>query len=118
MGIERLLITLENLHLLDNVKDTCPTVYIAPLGEDTSILTSKIVNDLRVNGISVETDLVGRSVKAQMKYANKINAKYVIVVGSNEIENNLVNVKEMETGETVEVKLNELVPFLKEKVRG
>ena len=111
MGIERLLITLENLHLLDNVKDDSPTVYVAPLGDTAKLLSAKIVNNLRKNAISVETDLVGRSVKAQMKYANKINAKFVVVVGENEINNKLVNVKNMENGETTEVKLDGLVDF-------
>ncbi len=117
MGIERLLITLENLHLLDDIKDGHPTIYIAPLGDNASLVTSKLVYDLRCAGISTETDLVGRSVKAQMKYANKINAEYVVVVGDNEIQNDLVNVKNMANGETVEVKISELVDYIT-KVRG
>lgn len=115
MGIERLLITLENLRLLDNVRDTNPAVYIAPLGEAVRTECLRTVNSLRANGIGVETDLVNRSVKAQMKYADKIKADYVIVIGENEINENRVNIKNMSTGESESVAIPNIVEYFKDK---
>lgn len=115
MGIERLLITLENLGLLSEVKPEVPTVYVAPLGENAKNYTITLSHNLRLNGVSTETDLVGRSVKAQMKYANKIGAKFVIVLGENEINEQAVDVKDMQTGESEKVSLNEIVEYLVKK---
>lgn len=111
MGIERLLITLEKLNLMDKVMDNVPDVYIAPLGENAKVKCISLVNELRIEGKSVETDFINRSIKAQMKYANKINAKFVVVIGDSEIENNSVNVKNMENGETLTIQLDKLKDF-------
>jgi len=61
---------------------------------------------LRKNGIYVETDICQRSIKANMKYADKKNAKFTIVLGDNEIETNTAKLKNMKTGEEIEVSLN------------
>ena len=63
-------------------------------------------------GISAESDTVGRSVKAQMKYANKIGAKYSLIIGDEEVKNDLASLKCMDTGEIQEVKLSELEKYL------
>ena len=64
-----------------------------------------------------ECDTVERSVKAQMKYANKIGAKYSVIIGDSELENNSVELKEMETGEKETVVLSELAEVLKAKLK-
>ena len=70
---------------------------------------------LRVEGVKAECDSVGRSVKAQMKYANKTGAKYSVILGDNEIEQDSVKLKNMETGEDETVKVSDLFDIMKNK---
>ena len=104
MGIERLLLVLENQNAEIPNNKKCD-IYIGALGADASIFTTKLASLLRQEGFSVETDIVGRSAKAQMKYANKINAQNSIMIGDNELANNSATLKNMETGENMEVSL-------------
>jgi histidyl-tRNA synthetase len=67
----------------------------------------EVADGLRQGGIAVETDLVGRGLKAQMKYADKIGARWVIVVGDNELETGRVQLKNMETGTSEEIALDD-----------
>ncbi|MBO5364946.1 MAG: histidine--tRNA ligase, partial [Clostridia bacterium] len=69
------------------------------------IAAQKLVFDLRKYGIHAERDLCDRSVKAQMKYANKLGAKYSMVLGEDEITAKQADIKNMETGETTSVAL-------------
>ena len=66
-------------------------------------------------GIKADCDTVERSVKAQMKYANKIGAKYSVILGDSEIESGRVELKEMATSEKTEIALDDLVSIMKEK---
>ena len=75
----------------------------------------KLVYELRKQGISAERDYLERSVKAQMKYANKIGAKYTVVLGDDEIERGAAAVKNMETGESEEISLDRVGDYLKNK---
>ena len=61
-----------------------------------------------MEGISAEKDLMNRSLKAQMKYADKIGVKYTIVIGDDEISNGKVNIKNMSSGEQKEIEISEL----------
>ena len=70
---------------------------------------------MRQEGIKAECDSVGRSVKAQMKYANKIGSRYSVILGDNEIEQDRVKLKNMETGEEELVKVSELIDIMKNK---
>ena len=65
--------------------------------------------------VKAECDSVGRSVKAQMKYANKTGAKYSVILGDNEIEQDSVKLKNMETGEDETVKVSDLFDIMKNK---
>ena len=66
----------------------------------------KLASDLRNEGFAAESDLIGRSLKAQMKYADKIDAKYSMVIGDDELAAGKAKVKNMSTGETHELDLN------------
>ena len=112
LGIERLLIRLaENgVEIPDDGK---PDLYIAPLGEEAGKKAQAIVFELRKAGIKAETDLVGRGLKPQMKYSDKIGAKYTLVLGDSEIETGKVRLKNMETGEQTEVGLDSLTEFFR-----
>lgn len=113
LGIERLLIRLDDLGI-EIPKEDGIDLYIAPLGDDARIFVQKLVYDLRKQGANVETDHMQRGLKAQMKYANKIGAKYSVVIGDDEIKNNVVNLKNMDSGDEEKVILNDIISVIKE----
>ncbi|MCQ2481168.1 MAG: histidine--tRNA ligase [Clostridia bacterium] len=82
-------------------------IYLAPMDADASLEAMRMVTDLRSSGIKAQTDVVGRSLKAQMKYADKIGAKYTVVLGSDELANKAATVKNMSTGEKTELSLED-----------
>lgn len=76
----------------------------------------KLLNDLRKHGVKADKDYLNRKIKGQMKQADRLNAKYTIVIGDQELDNNKIDVKEMSTGETKTIQLDEVVSFFnKEK---
>lgn len=113
LGIERLLIRLDDLGI-EIPKEDGIDLYIAPLGDGARIFVQKLVYDLRKQGANVETDHMQRGLKAQMKYANKIGAKYSVVIGDDEIKNNVVNLKNMDSGDEEKVILNDIISVIKE----
>ncbi len=110
IGIERLLLALKKE---DVILAKAPDIdlYVGILGEEVTAKAYEIVTHLRRSGLVIETDYLGKSVKAQMKYANKIGALKTIIIGENELKTNLVQVKDMETGETTEVKLSDILTW-------
>ncbi|MFU0826342.1 MAG: Histidine--tRNA ligase [Lachnoclostridium sp.] len=110
MGIERILYFLEK----ENVEfepEPVPALYVGILGAEAKPEAYKIVETLRNQGIIVETDYMDRSVKAQMKYANKIGAKNTVIIGADELERKTVIVKNMENGEQKEIPLDKIVDY-------
>lgn len=105
MGIERLMLLMENQGLAFPEAAKCE-LYIATMGEKATVQAAAMANALRREGMFVEFDVVGRSVKAQMKYANKIGAKFTVVIGDSELESGIVKLKNMESGEEQEVALS------------
>ena len=106
MGIERLMLLLESQGIKLPDAKRCE-LYIAPIGEKASLTAARLAQALRQGGMSVQFDVVGRSVKAQMKYANKLGARFTTVIGDDDIAAGKLNVKNMDTGETVEMSLEE-----------
>ena len=107
LGLERLLLVLENTNNL-RAEEKGIDVYVAPLGERASDESQAICQKLRQVGLSAETDLMGRSLKAQMKYADKINAHYVAILGDDELDQGVATVKNMAEGESKQVSLEDL----------
>lgn len=103
-GVERLMEVYERNN--DKVQEKVPDLYIVATGENENIVATKLAYELRNNDIYVVKDINARSFKAQFKYADKIKAKYVIVIGENEINSNTVKVKNMKDGTEKEVSLN------------
>lgn len=103
-GVERLMEVYERNN--DKVQEKVPDLYIVATGENENIVATKLAYELRNNDIYVVKDINARSFKAQFKYADKIKAKYVIVIGENEISSNTVKVKNMKDGTEKEVSLN------------
>lgn len=112
MGLERIMLVLEAQNN-NNVEYNAPLVYIGSIGEKGALKAQEIGYDLRKAGIHAEYDTVGRSVKAQMKYADKIGAKYNVVLGDDEIANDKVRLKNMLDGEQREITLSAIEEELK-----
>ncbi len=105
MGISRVILAMDADNAAIPEKEK-PAVYIAPMGEKPAEFAAALFCKLQQNGINAETDTVGRSMKAQMKYADKIGAKFVLAVGDSEIESNKAVLKSMTGGENVEISLD------------
>ncbi len=110
-GIERLLLLMENTGV-PFPEETAPLIYIAGMDEKSRAQAFKTALDLRGKGVSAEVDHMQRSVKAQLKYADKIGAKFVAVIGESELESGVLNVKKMSDGSCASVKLEELYSYL------
>ena len=105
MGLTRVILALREAGL-DNITPAKPSLYIAALGERAQIKALAIAERLRAAGSFVECDIVGRSLKAQMKYANKIGAGYTLIIGDSEVDAGKAQLRNMENGEQTEVELD------------
>ena len=106
MGLERLLMVMDAQGINIPDDDKC-ALYIATMGDDAKVKAFELLRRVRECGLIAETDVVGRGLRAQMKYADKIGAKYSLVLGDNELSDNKAKVKNMETGEQTELALDE-----------
>lgn len=113
LGLERLLLVMENNNCL--IPQPNPIkVYFAAIGDEPRIKAFNIVCQLREHNIFAEFDHMDRSLKAQLKYANKLNAEYTAVIGENEIENGVAKIKSMKEGIESEVKLTDIIDYFTE----
>lgn len=106
MGLERLMLVLETQKIEFPEENKCEC-FIVSMGEKALTKAFDLSNKLRECGVPADCDLCGRSLKAQMKYANKIGAKFTIVLGDSELENGKAVIKAMDSGETKEISLGE-----------
>ena len=111
MGLERLILTMESLGQSFGQEDV-PDVYIAPLCDEAKDEAMLISDTLRTAGISCDTDLLGRSFKAQLKYVNKTGARYMIVIGTDEMASGVYAVKNLLSGSSEQVKKADLAAYL------
>lgn len=112
LGSERLLLALEHENI-DIVDEKSVDVYVIPMTSDKSFSFS-LVYLLRTLGLSVETDYLNRKLANNFKYAEKINAKYTVVIGEDEIEKEYFTVKNMKTREEEKVSKNEFLKYILE----
>lgn len=106
IGLERLIMLAEKQGA-EFMEDKALDLYVAPLDDNTITKALWLTASLREMGFRAETDSVGRGLKAQMKYADKMGARYTIVLGSDEIANNKAKLKNMQTGEQLEISLGD-----------
>ncbi len=102
MGITRLVLAMEQCGV-EVAGEASPMLYIAPLGDSARITAIKKTKELLDRGVKTECDIVGRSLKAQMKYADKIDANYTLIIGDSEIESGKAILKNMKTSEQREI---------------
>lgn len=113
MGIERILLALEEAGALPDIDDA-PEVFIATVGKDAELYSMGLIKKLRDEGLSVIKDYADRSLKAQMKYADKMGAKFVAALGDDEIKNGTVRLKNMKTGSENEISISGIARAVKE----
>ena len=108
MGIERLMLLME-AQGCEFPEAEKPDLFIVALGEKATLKAVEIAKDMREEGFSALLDLNQRSVRAQMKYADKLGAKFNVVIGDNEVESKTAKLKNMQTGEETEINLDTFV---------
>ncbi|WP_312649875.1 histidine--tRNA ligase [Proteiniclasticum sp.] len=104
LGLERLLMTMadEGVVIPEPMRFD---IFIASMGDDAALKAASMAHELRIKGLKVDIDHMGKKLKAQMKYANKVGARYTMILGDDELVNDKASLKEMQSGEQVEVKL-------------
>lgn len=108
MGLERLMLLME-AQGCEFPQAEKPDLFIVALGKKATLKAVEIAKDMREEGFSALLDLNQRSVRAQMKYADKLGAKFNVVIGDNEVENKIAKLKNMQTGEETEINLDTFV---------
>ena len=119
-GIERLLLTMDAQGIEIPAPRPCD-IYIGSMGDAAHLKASALAAMLRTAGLYVEFDVVGRGLRAQMKYADKLGARYSMVLGDNEIAEGKARLKDMQTGEQQEIALDAeafLATFAQIKLRA
>jgi len=112
MGLERIIMMLG-----EPEADIRADVFIGSAGEKGFIKSQALANELRKLGIAAEADITGRGVKAQMKYADKTNARFSMIIGDDELDKNKVSIKNMATSEQFEKAFDELPLYIKEMLQ-
>ena len=110
MGIERLVLLLKQQEDQSG-KIGEIDVFIAGLGEEAADYSFKLMHELRGKGVRVDMDLDGKSLKSQMKQADRAGARHVLIIGSQELADNKAPLRDMETGEQTELDLDSIASF-------
>lgn len=113
LGLERLLVALE-YEKLEPWEDKTTDFYIAPMDDTCKSYSLKVLNMLRMNGFNGDMDYMNRSLKSNFKQAERLNTKYIIIIGNDEIENNMVTIKDNETKESKTVTFDDIVDYFDE----
>lgn len=111
LGKERLLLTMEACGV-EIPEPAGADVFIAVMGDEAKAAGLKLMRKLRQNGLAVQMDIMGRNIKNQFKYANRIHASKTVVIGQDELENDSFTIKNMETSEQVTVPMGSLAEEL------
>jgi histidyl-tRNA synthetase len=117
LGIERLLLQMDSQGIVIPQPDP-PDVFIGVIGDRAEQFSESLALKLRTAGITCHKDIMGRSVKAQMKYANKLNARFAVILGDSEVESGKVELKNMVTGEGRDIHIDTLMDRLLKSRQG
>ena len=116
-GLERVLLALEKQNLLPEM-DTQTDAFVVALGEEAQGAAFKLLTKLRQAGLKAGMDYAGRSMKAQMKQANKANARFALIIGEDEVKEACVQLKDMEKSEQEKVSFDNIIEKLCAEVKG
>lgn len=112
LGLERLIMVLENTDAL-KAQPERTDVYLAALGDRAAEYVPVLAASLRAEGVKTEFDLMGRGLKAQMKYADKCGARFTVVIGDNELDKGAAALKDMASGESEECAFKDIAAKVK-----
>ena len=116
VGLERVLLALEQQKLLPEMSDAVD-VFVVALGEAAQKAAFQLLMELRAAGLSAAMDFAGRSMKAQMKQANKANARFVAILGEDEVREGAVTLRDMQSSEQEKVTREEIINKLFAEVK-
>ena len=111
-GMERLMLAMDD----DMNEDAGIDAYIMPLGDDAKDYAMQLITILRAHGFCCDMDFVGRGLKGQFKSSDRFHAKYALIIGDDEVKNEIVQVRDNETKEQEAVKVEELIAYLDQKM--
>ncbi len=115
-GLERVLLALEKQDLLQVQEETIDA-YVVALGDEAQLAAFKLLNDMRTNGLAAQMDYAGRSMKAQMKQANKCNARFAVIIGEDELKEEAVVLRDMRGSEQEKVSMKDIINKLCSEVK-
>jgi len=118
IGVERLIMVMDGLKIDIAEKKNTPFIYIATLGKDSYNKGFEILDSLRREGINADIDYEEKSLKAQMRLADKRNAAFVLIIGDEELKTSQVLLRNMKTKGQESVKIDALIKELKERIRA
>ena len=107
MGLTRIILAMQESGSAE-IEENKPVLYIAPMGNEARAKAMKLVSDLRARGYYAECDISARSLKAQMKYADKIGARYTLIIGDSELESGKAQLKEMASSTQQEIEIDSI----------
>lgn len=115
LGLERLLTALEyeNINLIE---DDSIDIYVIPMSEEEKEYSFSLIQALRMNGFKVDIDYMGRNIKGNFKQADRLNSKFVIIIGEEEIKNSILTIKNNNTKEEFKVKEENIIEFFDEQI--
>jgi len=108
IGLERLMLTMEEQGIKIPVEESID-LYITTIGQEAKRTAFRYIFKLRQEGLRVEMDYLNRGVRGQMKAADRLNATYTIILGEDELKKGMATVRDMKTGQEIEIKLSQLV---------
>ncbi|MDD3453153.1 MAG: histidine--tRNA ligase [Bacilli bacterium] len=113
LGLERLLSALEfeNIKLIE---EKSLDLYVIPMSENEKEYASSITNGLRMSGFKIDIDYMNRNIKSNFKQSERLNAKFIAIIGEEEINNNYLTIKNNKTKQEYKVKIEEIIDFLDE----
>lgn len=116
-GLERVLLALEKQGLLPEM-DNSTDAFVVALGEAAQPVAFRLLTELRAAGLKANMDYAGRSMKAQMKQANKFNARFALIIGDDEVKEACVQLKDMTNSEQQKVSFDDIISKLSAEVKG
>ena len=111
MGLTRIILAMQASGVSE-IEEAKPVLYIAPMGTKARAKAMALVNQLRAGGLYAECDICGRSLKAQMKYADKIGARYTLIIGDSELETGKAQIKDMTNSTQEEIEIDAICEII------
>ena len=115
LGLERLITALD-FEKINILEDKSVDVYIIPMSNNEYDYSISLLDQIRMNGFTADMDYMNRNIKSNFKQADRLNAKYVIIVGEEEINSNILTLKDNKTKEEYKIEVEELIDFLDSKI--